>query len=223
MLWVPTIPGRMSSIRRCLQPSSNSARLPGDDPEAEVSPSSRPDDPERRALPGPGVVSVDGVRLTSRQLQVILLACEGLKHAEMGECLGIGTPMVRRHLHEAERRMVTRGGITVRGLHTQIIDQATFERVQTVLASQRASGSRGRKHKHYLSGQLTCQRCDKHFGYGRHRGKCGTHYEYYSCLSRVTPTGPCGIRYVRLSEIEDRLERRRSCCSSSTATAFPSS
>lgn len=45
------------------------------------------------------------MRLTSRQLQVILLACEGLKHAEIGECLGIGTPMVRRHLKKARQRV----------------------------------------------------------------------------------------------------------------------
>ncbi len=102
--------------------------------------------------------------------------------------------------------MVTQNGVTLPGRHMPIIDQATFDRVQTNLASHRASGSRGRKHQHYLSGQLTCGRCHRHFGYGRHRGKAGDHYEYYSCLSRVTPTGPCGIRYLRLQEIEGELE-----------------
>ena len=34
----------------------------------------------------------------------------------------------------------------------------------------------------------------------------GVHYEYYSCLSRVTPSGPCGACYVRLEAIEDQLD-----------------
>jgi hypothetical protein len=102
--------------------------------------------------------------------------------------------------------MVTLNGVSRPGRHTPIVNHETFEKVQTILASQRAKGSRGRKHKHYLSGQLTCQ-CGKHYGYGRHRAKLGTVHEYYSCLSRVHPTGPCGARYVHLSEIEAHIER----------------
>jgi DNA-binding CsgD family transcriptional regulator len=59
---------------------------------------------ERRALPAPSVIVVAGTRMTSRQLQVLLLACEGLRHAEIGACLGIGTQQVRRHLRGACQR-----------------------------------------------------------------------------------------------------------------------
>ncbi|MDP1889944.1 MAG: hypothetical protein Q8K55_03550 [Gemmatimonadaceae bacterium] len=55
-------------------------------------------------LAEPPVILVDSIRLSSRQLQVVLLACEGLQHAEIGACLGIGAQQVRRHLGEARRR-----------------------------------------------------------------------------------------------------------------------
>jgi DNA-binding CsgD family transcriptional regulator len=56
-------------------------------------------------LPQPKWIdTASGTRLTSRQLQVIMLACEGLRHAEIGECLGIGPQQVRRHLSQARER-----------------------------------------------------------------------------------------------------------------------
>ena len=102
--------------------------------------------------------------------------------------------------------IVTHGGVKLRGRHDPLVDQDTYERAQAALDSHRARGSRGHKHHHYLSGQLRCGRCHKSYGYGRHRGKMGTHYEYYSCLSRVTPSGPCGACYVRLQAIEEQLD-----------------
>jgi len=101
--------------------------------------------------------------------------------------------------------VVTRNGLSVPGRHQALIDSESFQRVQANLAAQQAKGSRGRKHRHYLSGQLTCA-CGHRFGYGRHRGRGGV-YEYYSCLSRVGVSGPCGARYVRLAEIEEHLEQ----------------
>jgi len=102
--------------------------------------------------------------------------------------------------------IVTHGSIKQPGRHDPLVDQDTYERAQAALDSHRARGSRGHKHHHYLSGQLRCGRCHKRYGYGRHRGKLGTYYEYYSCLSRVTPTGPCGACYIRLQAIEEQLD-----------------
>jgi DNA-binding CsgD family transcriptional regulator len=61
-------------------------------------------EPERRALPQPRVLAVDGIALTSRQLQVVMLICEGLRHAEIAACLGIRPQQVHRHLAQARRR-----------------------------------------------------------------------------------------------------------------------
>ena len=55
-------------------------------------------------LPQPRTIIVAERRLTSRQLQVLLLACEGLRHVEIGACLGIGPQQVRRHLCAARTR-----------------------------------------------------------------------------------------------------------------------
>lgn len=57
-----------------------------------------------RELAEPKIIEVCGIRLSSRQLQVVLLACEGLKDAEIGACLCIGPQQVRRHLREARER-----------------------------------------------------------------------------------------------------------------------
>ena len=72
-----------------------------DEPDAAASPA----DPGQQALSAPPVITVDGVRLTSRQLQVILLACEGLKRGEIAACLQIGAAQVRRHLKKARERV----------------------------------------------------------------------------------------------------------------------
>lgn len=32
-------------------------------------------------------------------------------------------------------------------------------------------------------------------------------YEYYNCLSRVTPQGACGVCHLRLTYVEDRLDQ----------------
>lgn len=80
-------------------PSANGASDNAPAPERPAS-----DDASALALAEPPVILVDGIRLSSRQLQVVLLACEGLRHAEIGACLGIGPQQVRRHLSEARRR-----------------------------------------------------------------------------------------------------------------------
>lgn len=44
-------------------------------------------------------------RLTARQLEVALLARDGLRQAEIAECLGISARQVERHLEQARRRV----------------------------------------------------------------------------------------------------------------------
>jgi DNA-binding CsgD family transcriptional regulator len=77
---------------------------------------SRPRDPGRpettsapgedpRQLHAPSSVHIAGARLTSRQVQVVMLRCEGLGHGEIGACLSIGTAQVGRHLRNARERI----------------------------------------------------------------------------------------------------------------------
>lgn len=111
MVWliVDRVAGFALRLHRALGDAAAATSPPRGMPDAPTDPAYAPKPPRRgdrrqRALGGPRVVTTEGVRLTSRQLQVILLACEGLRHAEIGACLGIGPQQVRRHLHEARRR-----------------------------------------------------------------------------------------------------------------------
>lgn len=117
-------------------------------------------------------------------------------------------PMSRASVHRMLRDSFYTGIVTFkgqerRGLHEALIEETTFERVQQVLDGHRASGNRWRKHDHYLVGEnFICDRCGCRLAYGRHRSKTGSHYEYFSCLSRVRDTGPCGARYLQVDAVE---------------------
>lgn len=100
----------------------------------------------------------------------------------------------------------TLNGHKLRGLHDPLIEETTFERVQQILAAHRASGDRSHKHEHYLIGRIfVCDACDRRLGYGRHRGRHGGVYEYFSCLSRITRGGRCDDPYLRVGRVEDEV------------------
>ena len=101
--------------------------------------------------------------------------------------------------------IVTHNGKKLRGLHEPLIDEATFEQVQHVLAAHQASGDRSHKHKHHLIGAIfVCDECNRRLGYGRHRGRGGI-YEYFSCLSRVSRDGRCDAPYLRVESVEEAM------------------
>jgi DNA-binding CsgD family transcriptional regulator len=83
------------------------------------------------ALPEPRTIKVDGIHLTARQLQVTMLACDGLTHAEIGRCLDIGPQQVLRHLRKAEQR-------TGSASTPELVSWAT----QTGIAPRAAAGPR---------------------------------------------------------------------------------
>ena len=103
--------------------------------------------------------------------------------------------------------IVTRNGVKREGRHDALIDQATFDQVQRVLDSHRASGDRSHKHHNYLKGTLYCV-CGKRLGYGRHRGKMGGIYEYFSCLSRIQRGQRCPAPYFPVESTERAVIRR---------------
>jgi site-specific DNA recombinase len=124
----------------------------------------------------------------------------------------VGRPLSRSMVHRLLRDdyyvgIVTRGGVKRRGRHEPLIDQETFDRVQEILSANRASGDRAHKHHHYLKGSIYCI-CGKRLGYGRHRGKCGGLYEYFSCLSRVQRGERCAAPYFAVERTERAIIRR---------------
>ena len=121
-------------------------------------------------------------------------------------------PMTRSMVHRMLRDdyylgIVTHNGVKGEGRHEAIIDRPTFDQVQKVLDSHRISGDRSHKHHHYLKGTIFCV-CGKRLGYGRHRGKCGGRYEYFSCLSRVQREEQCAAPYFPVEQTERAIARR---------------
>lgn len=80
-----------------------------------------------------------------------------------------------------------------KGRHEALIDQETFDKVQTLLDEKRVAGERPRKRQHYLRGSVFCAGCDSRLTYGVSTGENGRKYAYYFCASRVNRT-PCPER-----------------------------
>jgi site-specific DNA recombinase len=140
---------------------------------------------------------------------------------EMLEELGLRTrstykrpskPLSRSMVHRLLRDdyyvgIVTLKGVKRPGRHEPIVDRTTFERVQQVLSAHRASGDRSHKHSHHLIGSLHCGICRRRLGFNRTRGNGGL-YEYFACLSRVSPQGRCTAPHFRAHAIERAVERK---------------
>lgn len=72
-------------------------------------------------------------------------------------------------------------GKRVPGRHVPLIDRATFDRVQALLAARAVAGDRPYRHEHYLRGTVYCAECGGRLLYGKYRGKGG------SCTARHFP------------------------------------
>jgi site-specific DNA recombinase len=70
------------------------------------------------------------------------------------------------------------------GRHEPLIDQATFDRVQSLLSEKRVAKERNQTRRHYLRGSVYCGDCGHRLVYGLSRGKSGRRYPYFFCVSR---------------------------------------
>jgi site-specific DNA recombinase len=76
-----------------------------------------------------------------------------------------------------------------------------------VLRSAMLSGNRTRRHRHYLRGSLFCGQCGHVLVFSRVRGKMGTPYEYYGCLSRQGRRARvCRASHIRVTTVERAVE-----------------
>jgi site-specific DNA recombinase len=96
--------------------------------------------------------------------------------------------------------------IVAEGRHPKLTDEATFQRVQGVLDSQRQSGERCWRHHSYLRGTVFCGDCDKRLIYTRATGRRGGTYEYLVCSGRLD--GTCSQPHHRLEAVEEAVARR---------------
>ena len=120
-------------------------------------------------------------------------------------------PLSRAGVHTLLRNpyyvgIVVYMGKEAKGRHPKLIDKAVFDRVQARLEAKRAAGDRVRRHHHYLKGSLTCDECGARLIYGKHRGKCGTYYEYFSCVRRRARNGgTCPSRHYPVDHVESEV------------------
>ena len=93
------------------------------------------------------------------------------------------------------------------GKHEPLVDQDTFDRVQMLLAGARIGGERPQKHEHYLRGTIVCGECMGRLLYGRHRGRGGRQYEYFSCNNRTARrrTVQCSSGHYAVNVTEERV------------------
>ena len=123
----------------------------------------------------------------------------------------ISRPVSRSYVHKMLSNpyyvgVVEYDGVRRPGRHEPLIDQATFDRVQQLLAAHALAGDRSHKHQHYLKGTVYCAICGARLTYGRHRGKMGVHYEYFGCVARTRHKQPCRSGYLPLADVERAVE-----------------
>jgi DNA invertase Pin-like site-specific DNA recombinase len=93
------------------------------------------------------------------------------------------------------------------GKHEPLVDQDTFGQVQMLLAGARVGGERPQKHEHYLRGTVVCAECLGRLLYGRHRGRSGQQYEYFSCNNRAARRREphCSSGHYSVAVTEERV------------------
>jgi site-specific DNA recombinase len=74
---------------------------------------------------------------------------------------------------------------TFPGRHQPLIDQETFDRVQSMLDEKRVAGERPQHRKHYLRGSIFCGECGKRLTFAISTGRNGHKYPYFFCMSRI--------------------------------------
>jgi DNA invertase Pin-like site-specific DNA recombinase len=93
------------------------------------------------------------------------------------------------------------------GRHQPLIDQDTFDLVQSRLEEKRVAGERPQHRKHYLRGSVFCGECGQRLTFAISTGKNGHKYPYFFCMSRING-GKCPMRAnIRPELIEAAIAR----------------
>jgi site-specific DNA recombinase len=96
---------------------------------------------------------------------------------------------------------------TFPGRHQPLIDQNTFDLVQSRLDEKRVAGERPQHRKHYLRGSVFCGECGKRLTFAISTGRNGHKYPYFFCMSRINGSR-CSMRAnIRPALIEQAIGR----------------
>ena len=124
----------------------------------------------------------------------------------------VSKPLPRSHIH----RMLTNPyyigkivhkGVVLPGAHELLIDEATWHKVQDMLATRKVAGERSWKHTHYLKGTLRCGVCGELLSFGYANNGKGGNYSYFFCLGRHTgrTRDRCNLPYIDVGKLEQAM------------------
>ncbi len=125
----------------------------------------------------------------------------------------LGTTVVQRLLRnryyvgKVIYRRGTKDEQVIDGRHEPLIDQATFDLVQTRLDEKRVAGERPRVRQHYLRGSVYCGECGNRLTFGISTGRNGRKYPYFFCSGRINGTACTRRANIRPELLEQLIER----------------
>ncbi len=91
-------------------------------------------------------------------------------------------------------------GVEYQGKHLPLVNEATFNKCQEIMAAHNQNASRQRKHNYLLRGFVYCYDCSKRMWAELHTKKNGSTFEFYYCKS-------CGKgSYIDVTELESQVE-----------------
>ena len=99
------------------------------------------------------------------------------------------------------RGIVTYQGVHYPGKHQPLIDDATWNRVQTVL-NQHRHGERQRIHNHHLKTTIRCGQCGGRLIVHNAKARNGQIYPYFVCSYRQRHRDQCSFKAVLIDEVD---------------------
>ena len=116
-------------------------------------------------------------------------------------------PLVLSHFHRLLQHPYYKGVVRYRGAeypgkHEPLVSEATWQRVQELLAQKGRSGEKQRQHHHYLKGSIYCRTCHSRLVVSHAKGRHGTVYPYFICMGRQQKRTDCTQSAIRIEEAE---------------------
>ena len=99
------------------------------------------------------------------------------------------------------RGIVTYQGVQYPGKHQPLIDDATWQRVQTIL-NQHRHGERQRIHNHHLKTTIRCGQCGGRLIIHHAKARNGHIYPYFVCSYRQRHRTECSFKAVLIDEVD---------------------
>ena len=102
------------------------------------------------------------------------------------------------------RGIVTYQGVHYPGKHQPLIDDATWQRVQTIL-NQHRHGERQRIHNHHLKTTIRCGQCGGRLIIHNAKARNGQIYPYFVCSYRQRHRTECSFKAVLIDEVDTAI------------------